>query len=149
MRCLNRNKTAFFYALYLGKKPIVDEDGNESGEYQTVYSAPVHMEANISPANGSTQAEPFGSSVQYDKVIVTDDTDCPIDEQSVLFIDNVTDTFLHDEYWNILCTEADVPLQIRDFQFDYIVKKVARSQNSISYAISRVDVSAGVLYDEN
>lgn len=149
MRCLNRNKTAFFYALYIGKKPIVDEDGNESGEYQTVYSEPVRMDANISPANGSTQAEPFGSSVQYDKVIVTDDTDCPIDEQSVMFIDNVSDTVLHDEYGNILCTEADAPLQILDFQFDYIVKKVARSQNSISYAISRVDASSGVLYDED
>lgn len=149
MRCLNRNKSTFFYALYLGKKPIVDEDGNESGEYQTVYSEPVQMDANISPANGSTQAEPFGSSVQYDKVIVTDDTECPIDEQSVLFIDNVSDAVLHDEYGTILCTETDAPLQIRDFQFDYIVKKVARSQNSVSYAISRVDVSSGVLYDEN
>lgn len=149
MRCLDRNKSTFFYARYVGKKPIVDEDGNESGEYQTVYSEPVRMEANISPANGSTQAEPFGSSVQYDKVIVTDDTDCPIDEQCVLFIDNVSDTVLHDEYGNILCTETDVPLQIRDFQFDYIVKKVARSHNSISYAISRVDVSSGAMYDEN
>lgn len=141
MRCLDRNKTTFFYALYVGKEPILDDDGNECGEYRTVYSAPVRMGANISPANGSTQSEPFGSSVQYDKVIVTDDTDCPIDERSVLFIDNLADTVLHDEYGNLICTESDVPLQIRDFQFDYIVKKVARSQNSISYAVSRVEVS--------
>ena len=99
------------------------------------------MCANISPANGSTQTEQFGNSVQYDKVIVTDDMQCPIDEQSVLFIDNLSDTVLQDEYGKPLCTEADTPLQVKDVRFDYIVKKVARSQNSVSYAVSRVDVS--------
>ncbi len=141
MKCLNRNKTAFFYALYLGKEPILDKYGNECGEYETVYSAPALMCANISPANGSTQTEQFGNSVQYDKVIVTDDMQCPIDEQSVLFIDNLSDTVLQDEYGKPLCTEADTPLQVKDVRFDYIVKKVARSQNNISYAVSRVDVS--------
>lgn len=141
MKCLNRNKTTFFYALYLGEKPILDEDGNENGEVQSIYTDPVYMRANISPANGGTQAELFGSFTQYDKVIVTDDMQCPIDEQSVLFIDNLTNAVLLDEYGKPICTEANSPLQASELQFDYVVKKVARSRYSISYAVSRVDVS--------
>lgn len=122
MKCLERNKRTFWYSLYKGKEPLTDEYGRKTGEYRVVYGEPVCMKANISPANGSSQFEQFGSSEQYDKVIVTDDMSCPIDENSVLYVD---------------CTEPNG----EDMPFDYIVKKVARSLNSISYAISKVKIS--------
>lgn len=78
------------------------------------------MEANISPATGNAQSEVFGSLTGYDRVIVTDDMTCPIDEQTVLFIDKVP--------------EAQNPVH------DYVVKRVAKSLNSISIAISKVDL---------
>ena len=123
MKCLERNKRTFRYSLYKGKEPITDEYGRKTGEYRIVYAEPVCMRANISPAGGSSQVEQFGSSEQYDKVIVTDDMSCPIDENTVLYVDCCPDV-----------SGNDVP-------FDYIVKKVARSLNSISYAISKVKVS--------
>lgn len=145
MRCLERNKVPFFFSLYLGKEPVFDEDGNESGEYKAIYSDLTEMRANISPASGNTQVEPFGASIQYDKVIVTDDLDCPIDEHSILFVDNVSDIMLRGASGQPLFTESNVPLQEDNapnpIPYDYIVKKVARSLNSISIAISRVDVS--------
>lgn len=124
MRCMERNKTTFHYCLYQGEKFVTDENGDETGEKEIVYSDPVCCRANISPATGNTSVEQFGNSLQYDKVIVLDDTDCPIDEHTVLFVDK-TPAF----------DESGVPL------FDYIVKKVARSLNSLSIAISKVEVS--------
>lgn len=121
---MERNKTPLYYCLYRGEQPVRDDEGNETGEKQILYSSPVSLSANISPATGNTSVEQFGNSVQYDKVIVLDDTDCPIDENTVLFIDR-------DPKF-----DADGnPL------FDYIVRRVARSLNSISIAISRAEVS--------
>lgn len=124
MKCLMRNKTCLYYCLYQSKTPITDEDGYETGETQISYSPPTKIMANVSPATGNTSVEQFGNSLQYDKVIVLDDVSCPIDEHSVLFVDKQP---AFDEY--------GLPL------FDYIVKKVARSINSVSIAISRVEVS--------
>ena len=124
MRCLERNKSSFHYCLYRWEEPLIDEDGYEDGEVRTVYSAPIAFRANISPATGNTSVEQFGNSLNYDKVIVLDDMNCPIDEHSVLFVDKPP------------CFDDD-----GNPQFDYIVKKVAPSLNSLSIAIAKVEVS--------
>ena len=72
MRCMNRNKIRFFYALYEGRKPITDEWGNTTGEYEIKYGNPTEFHANISPAMGETLTRQFGDSVSYDKIIVMD-----------------------------------------------------------------------------
>lgn len=66
----------------------------------------------------------FGNSLLYDKVIITDELDCPVDEHSVLCIDSPPS---YDTNGNLI--------------FDYIVTKVARSLNTVSFAISKVKVS--------
>ena len=83
----------------------------------------------------------------YDKVIVTDDLDCPIDENSVLFIDK------QPEFTNVVTyeyvtttnngqeTSAWVVKTVAVPVHDYIVRRVAKSLNSISIAIRRVEVS--------
>ena len=117
MRTLNRNKSPFWYLLYNSKAPAKDEYGNETGEELVVYKPAVAMNANISAATGSAQVEQFGNFAGYDKVIV-------IDENTVLFIDK------EPQY-----DEDGKPL------YDYMVKRVAKSLNSISYAVSKVTVS--------
>lgn len=124
MKALVRNKQKFHYALYVGSEPIVDDYGNETGEPIIEYSEPVEMWANISPATGFSQTEQFGGLDSYDKVIVTDDLTCPIDEHSVLFVEKEPEHNLED-----------------GLMYDYIVKRVAKSLNSISIAIRKVDVS--------
>lgn len=123
MRTLERNKTPFWYCLYKGKVPILD-DGYETGETQIEYSRPISMMANISASSGIAQAEQFGNLLSYDKVIVTDDIDCPIDENTVLFVERKP---TYDDEGNPL--------------YDYVVKRIAKSLNSISIAISKVTVS--------
>ena len=123
MKTMERNKTAFWYMTYADRVPVTDEYGNEIGELVT-YNEPVMLRANISPATGSSQVEQFGSLAGYDKVILTDDVSCPIDENSVLFIDKAVEF-----------TDDGKPL------YDYTVKRVARSLNSVSYAVTKVSVS--------
>ena len=124
MKVMERNKRTFWYCLYDRKEPIVDEDGNETGEEQIVYKPAQSLRANISAASGSSQVEQFGNLAGYDKVIVLDDTSCPIDENTVLFIDK------EPEY-----DEDGKPL------YDYMVKRVAKSLNSVSVAATKVSVS--------
>lgn len=124
MKCLYRNKRKFFYALFQEKVAIKDEYGNDSGEYRVIYETPVEMNANVSAATGEAQVEQFGNSLLYDKVIISDDTSCPIDEHSVLCIDIPPS---YDNDGNLI--------------YDYIVKKVAKSLNTVSFAVSKVEVS--------
>lgn len=124
MKTMERNKVPFWYLLYDRKEAVKDEDGNETGDYRVVYKKAVFRRENISAATGSAQVEQFGNFISYDKVIVTDDLCCPIDENTVLFIDKEPE---YDEDGNPL--------------YDYIVKRVAKSLNSISYAVSKVNVS--------
>lgn len=124
MKCLHRNKSKFYYALFKEKVAIKDEYGNDSGEVRIVYEEPVEARANVSAASGESQVEQFGNSVMYDKVIIMDDLRIPIDENSVLCIDSPPS---YDEDGNLI--------------YDYIVKKVAKSINTISFAVSKVKVS--------
>ena len=91
MRSLLRNQRPLYYCLYIGKEEIIDEYGNSTGQYIKYYETPVQMYANISPATGQSNTEQFGNLENYDKVIVTTWMDCPIDENSVLFIDKEPD----------------------------------------------------------
>ena len=134
MRCLSRNKARFFYALYEGREPITDDYGNVSGEYDVKHGNPTEGYANISAAKGETQTRQFGESETYDKVIVMDNEAPPIDEYSVLWVDtepqlNEDGSLLVDERGNVVTPH------------DYVVKKVAKSLNNVSIAISKVNVS--------
>ena len=125
MRTLKRNQRKFWYCTDTGdREEIYDEWGNATGEYIPVYSEANEMYANVSPASGYAQTEQFGNLENYDKVIVTDWMDCPIDENSVLFIDK------EPEYDK----PNDIPL------YDYTVRRVAKSLNSISIAVQKVNV---------
>lgn len=125
MRCLVRNKRTFYYASYIGETEITDEYGNITGEYSVNFTNPVKTLGNVSAAQGEMQSRQFGESESYDKVIVLDDRNAPIDEHSVLWVD----TLPH--------LNADGST---DTPYDYIVKRVAKSLNGVSIAISKVDV---------
>ena len=116
MRLCNRNVKTIYYALQTGTQPIMDEWGNETGEYKTLYTEPVAIKMNVSPARGQASTEMFGEDLNYTKSMVTTDLTCPIDEYSRLWVDKPT-------------TESH----------DYIVVLVAKSINNIAYAIKKVD----------
>lgn len=135
MRCLDRNKSVFYYALYAGKTPITDEYGNLTGEYVIAHGNPVRTRANISPAQGETTTRQFGEYEAYDKVILMENPWCPIDEHSILWVDTLPQLtqngeLARDENGNVITP------------WDYEVVTVARSLNSVAYAVKKVTVSA-------
>lgn len=134
MRAMLRNKSRFYYAKFVGKEAVKDEYGNDTGEYNVIHDNPAEYFANISSAKGETTTRQFGESESYDKVIVMDNTAPPIDEYMILWVDkelkiDETGALVTDKDGNVLTPH------------DYIVKKVAKSLNSVSIAITKVEVS--------
>ena len=127
MRALARNKIKIHYANYRDKTSITDEYGNLTGEYRISYDNPVAVKANVSAARGESTTRQFGDDVSYDRIIVLDDPKFPIAESSILWIDTPPE-ILEDG-------STKTP-------HDYIVKQVAPSLNSVSIAVSKVNVRA-------
>ena len=125
MRILQRNRVRIFYANYIGKVPVTDENGFKTGEYKILYSNPEETGGNVSSARGEVVTRQFGDDVSYDRVIVMDDPKVPITESSVLWIETMPTIF---------------PDGTTDTPYDYIVKHVAPSLNSVSIAVSKVNV---------
>lgn len=135
MRSLKRNTQKLWYQLYDSHIPIFETDleGNvitdpitgqplESGDYTVGYTIPVEFRANVSAARGEASTDPFGVDANYDKTLCT----CailPLDELSVLFVDKAP---VYDKSGKLI----NKP--------DYKVVKVAKSLNSILYAIKKI-----------
>lgn len=124
MRMLERNKSTFWYALYVETEQSEDEYGNVISEQNAKFTEPVAMQGHVSIAYGLPQQEQFGTNTDYDKLILLDDMSCPIDEHSVLCVDREPS---YDED--------------RNLQYDYVVKRVAKSFNSITLAIRKRETS--------
>lgn len=114
MRCLQRNKSWVSYKTFLGKEQLV-KDGLKTGEYRKVYSDLITTQMNISPASGVATLEMFGDVTNYSRVLMTDDMDCQLEENSIVWVNK--------------------PI---DGPNDYIVVEVSRSLNSIAYALREV-----------
>lgn len=115
---LSRNTFPVHYKLYQGQTEIVDAWGNNTGSYVPVYGEMQTAYMSVSSNRGTAEAEMFGTLSEYDRTITTTDISCPIDEDSVLWLD-------------------DQPL---NEPHNYIVTKRAPWKNSISFAVKRVDV---------
>ena len=125
MRMLTRNKIRIFYANYRDKVPLKDEYGNKTGEYDIIYDNPVEIKANVSAARGEATTRQFGEDESYDRVIVLDDPKFPITATSILWIDTLPE----------IAEDGSTKTP-----HDYIVKQVAASLNSVSIAVSKVNV---------
>ena len=143
MRTLERNKRTFKYCLYDFTRGVLDEFGNRTGEEIVIYKDPVKMRASVSEATGMSNTQQFGNLESYDKVIVTDDMSCPIDESTVLFLDKQEEYTLARTYvvvppQNQNGTET-IEVEIVEVPVpDYRVVRVAKSLNSVSIAVRKI-----------
>ena len=145
MRTLKRNQREIYYATLIKGEPLTDERGNETGEYSMVYSDPSPIRINVSAAQRRLETRQFGQMENYDRTLITDDMDCPIDESSILWIDNLDTTkvtwiMLKDLTWGDIEGKS---WEVLTIPHDYVVTKVARSLNVIQYAVRKVNVSHG------
>jgi hypothetical protein len=125
MRGMVRNKSKFYYASYIGKTEIIDEYGNSTGEYKILYSNLYECSANISAAQGELKYRQFGESESYDKVIVLDDINTPINEYSILWVDTLP----------LINNDGSTTTP-----HDYVVTRKAVSLNTVLIAIRKVNV---------
>lgn len=124
-----RSMRTFWYALYnTTVENETDEYGNLVNPY-TTYGKPVEARGNISPAKGEVMARMFGDDDLYDKVVMVRNSQTPINEYAVLWIDTVP----------VINADGST-----NTPHDYIVKKVARGLDipgSANIAVSKVSVS--------
>ena len=122
MRALERNKQNIYFANYTGRSVITDENGLETGEYELTYTTPTSAKVNVSASRGEASLDLFGTDLNYSNTIVTD-KDLGIDENSILWVGK----------------EAYASASVIT-PHNYKVVSVAKSLNSVVYAIRKVDV---------
>lgn len=119
MRDLKRNQTVIYYRMYKDNTEILDEYGNFTGQFKPRYGKLKAIAVSVSANKGNADSQQFGSLLDYDRVLLTANLDCEIDENTVLWIDGADTEKPH----------------------NYIVKRVARSLNQVQIAVKRVTVS--------
>lgn len=127
MQTLERNKVGFWYALKLSSSEVRDKDGLLESEQEITYGEPVYAEMSMSISSGANnlgsqgmvELDPFGITTAYTHRMVTEDMDCPIDEETILWIDK----------------------EPTDGAHNFKIVRVARSLNHIIYYVKEVDVS--------
>lgn len=127
MQTLERNKVGFWYALKLSSSEVRDKDGLLESEQEITYGEPVYAEMSMSISSGANnlgsqgmvELDPFGITTAYTHRMVTEDMDCPINEETILWIDK----------------------EPTDGAHNFKIARVARSLNHIIYYVKEVDVS--------
>ena len=125
MKALERNKQTIYYANYTGRSVITDADGLYTGQTRPSYTNPTEAKVNLSASRGEASIDLFGTDVNYTNTIVSD-KDLGLDENSILWVNKSPTTS---------STSSVIT------PYNYIVVSVAKSLNSVVYAIRKVDVS--------
>ena len=92
MRMLATYKRTMWYALYESMTTQYDANGDETGDPEVGYSAPVEFEAVLSPGRGysggagTTSQNIYGIDIDAERRIVTDDLDIPICETTLIYL---------------------------------------------------------------
>lgn len=113
VRDLKRNQTKITYRLYLGKEEKLDKNGCRTGTFVQKYGEETELLISVSANKGDYSQQQFGSLLDYDRTMIISDPNCPIDENTRVYIG------------------GDI----------YTVKAVARSLNAAQYAIKRADIN--------
>ena len=121
MQTLQRNAFTVWYQVYQGQQEIVDENGYATGSFADTYGPLQSAKLMVSPNKGDATLEVFGTLLDYDRVMSTADTTCPIDEQTILWLDGASTTGPYTHY----------------------VKQRAPWKNSLVFAVKQVEVSSG------
>ena len=123
MKLLRRNTKVYYYASYIGKTEIKDENGNLTGESELIFSPVKTVRGMLSEVTGEVIREPFGSYKDYNAVLITDDITCDIGENDVLWL--TKPPLLYVSHVNN--------------RKSGLVKKIARTKNVVSIAVMMCD----------
>ena len=119
MQNLARNMSTVWFQVYQGQTEIIDENGNKPGSFTDTYGPLQSAQLMVAPNKGDATLEVFGTLLDYDRALTTADTSCPIDEQTILWLDGASTAGPYTHY----------------------VKKRAPWKNSLVFAAKQVEVS--------
>ena len=121
MMNLARNAFTVWFQVYRGETEITDGYGNKTGSFVPSYGELQSAEMVVSPKRGEASLEVFGTLLDYDRTVSTADTSCPINEQTILWLDGAA----------------------TDGPYTHYVKQRAPWKNSLMFAVKQVEVSNG------
>lgn len=135
MHVLGRNKQYLWYANPTGSSYRTDSNGLKTGEKTVSYGNPVKARmsmalssgANNLGSQGMAELQRYGITTGYTHRAVTDDMDCPMNEESLVWY-NISPTKIVDN------KEVAVPHNFK------VVRK-AISLNHVIYYLKEVDVA--------
>ncbi len=84
MRNLKKNTRKLWYSNYSNKNPILDENGDETGDYNSGYGRPISFYATLSASRGNAYADVFGTNLDYSRTLSTVEN-LPIKEESLIW----------------------------------------------------------------
>lgn len=84
MRNLKKNETKLWYSNYGKGNPILDENGDETGDHDSGYGSPVSFFATLSASKGNAYADVFGTNLDYTRTLSTVQK-LPITEESLIW----------------------------------------------------------------
>ncbi len=123
-----RNTQPIYYAQRLGKQPIFDSQGYETGEYTVSYDTPVLLNANVVDKTSKIAKEYFGEQLDYNCVILVE-KHCPIKEDTAIWID------------------TDSPIEDSSIEYNYQVKDISKSIHYKLIAVKRITRSVERVYE--
>ena len=150
MKCLERNKRTVYFKNRIGSTELTDEYGNVTGEFSPLYSDVALILINESAARGTVDVEQFGLNTAYSKTLVTSDLHCPLAENSVLWIGfSKISEYVEGETYTVgdlAIVNGSISKYVaedtwEEVPYNYIVVSVAKSLNSVTYAIREVKVN--------
>lgn len=85
MRCLKRNQQTIWYALLSTSGNAVDENGDPTGEALNAWGEPIKARMNIRTTVSEFELHAYGLSERNMIEMLTDDMDCPLWEDSLVW----------------------------------------------------------------
>ena len=147
MRLLARNKKVLWYANPTGTSYVTDNNGLKTGEIEVTYGTPVKVKMSMAISSGANnlgsqgiaELEPYGIVTGYTARAVTEDLNCPMEEQSHVWYGiepSHTETQTITENGQTTTQEVEVPNP-----YNYTVVRKAKSLNHLIFYLKEVDVS--------
>lgn len=135
MRILERNKKDLWYANRISASYVTDKNGMKTGEKEQTYAEPVKVRMSMAISSGANNLgsqgiatlEPYGIVTGYTARAVTEDLNCPMEEQS--------------KVWYGITPTVERDGKIVNVPYNYRVVRKAKSLNHLIYYLKEVDVS--------
>ena len=147
MRILERNKKVLWYANRASDSYVVDSNGLKTGEKTQTYNTPVKVRMSMAISSGANnlgsqgiaELEPYGIVTGYTARAVTEDLNCPMEEQSRVWY-GILPTHTEQRTQTVNGETVTVNVEVPN-PHNYTVVRKAKSLNHLIYYLKEVDVA--------